>query len=344
MNKILRLEITDKCNQKCKMCWSNNWKHNDMDWESIKNMIQNYSITFPKGTIVLTSREPLLSKWFDKVLDLSKKMNIELKLLTNGTLLNDYYCKLIVNSSINFISVSIHGSEKQHDSIVGVSGSYSKVISGLKLLNEYKNKFDRNDIETRITTVITPNLIDNIEGIVILAKELKTSLRIQHLMWHSDNIKGIHKEIIQKKFDYYDTIIDDFLSESKITSSEVKKLVNNVNDFNKKYNIDIQFYPNLTIEEIDKWYSNESIQFDDAYCDHVSQSIRIRANGDVALCQYIDKCYGNIKENKIDDIITNEEYDKVAEELKNGKLFPICMHCCHLRTISKVSSKKNSKI
>lgn len=29
-DKILRFEITDRCNMRCDMCWSKEWKHNDL--------------------------------------------------------------------------------------------------------------------------------------------------------------------------------------------------------------------------------------------------------------------------------------------------------------------------
>jgi hypothetical protein len=38
--RILRFEITDKCNQRCNMCWSLDWTHKDMDWEYIEKMIK----------------------------------------------------------------------------------------------------------------------------------------------------------------------------------------------------------------------------------------------------------------------------------------------------------------
>ena len=66
--KILRFEITDKCNQKCDMCWSTDWEHKDLEWPFVEKMIIDYSNMYPKGIVVLTSREPLLSSNFEKVL------------------------------------------------------------------------------------------------------------------------------------------------------------------------------------------------------------------------------------------------------------------------------------
>ena len=43
MSRVLRFEITDKCNLNCEMCWSTNWKHEDMEMTTIKKIIEDFS-------------------------------------------------------------------------------------------------------------------------------------------------------------------------------------------------------------------------------------------------------------------------------------------------------------
>ena len=137
MNDILRLEITDLCNLKCKMCWSKNWNHLEMEWRQLKKLVYNFKESGGR-CIVLTSREPLLSKNFNNILRLCSVLAIELKSLTNGTLISDDVAKNIVQCDcLNYIAISLHGNEKHHDEIVGVDGAYSKVISSLNFLNYY---------------------------------------------------------------------------------------------------------------------------------------------------------------------------------------------------------------
>lgn len=345
MRKILRFEITDKCNQKCSMCWSTEWKHNDLEWESVEKIIYDYNSAFPGGTIVLTSREPLLSSSFEKVLKLAKKLGITLKLLTNGTLFTDKNCELIVNSSIDFISISIHGNEKIHDEIVHSSDSYNSIIKGLKKLNFYKEEYNRSDLNIRITTVMNENSFDNIEDIIAVCKQTGSSLRLQHLMWHNSEIKSKHKKVIKKKFGYDDSIIDGFLSNVNFDFDYVIKTIKKTKAICSAENVDLQIYPDLSEDDIFEWYSLKTIDNQrNMYCDHVGESIRMRANGDVSLCQYIDKYYGNGIKQSLHDILLSEEYNKVANDLKSGILFPICYHCCHLRKQEKIMKNNDSKI
>lgn len=345
MNKILRFEITDKCNQKCSMCWSTKWKHNDLKWENIEKIIYDYNDTYPAGTIVLTSREPLLSSSFEKVLKLTKELGITVKLLTNGTLFTDKACELIVNSSIDFISISIHGSEAFHNKIVGTSNSYNLIIKGLNKINDYKKKYNRSDLNIRITTVINENSFDSVEELISICKKTNSSLRIQHLMWHNTEIKNKHKKEIKNKFGYDDNIIDGFLSNAGINCDYVLKTIKKARAICSAENVDLQIYPDLDDDGVLDWYSPESINNQqNMYCDHVSESIRMRANGDISLCQYIDKYYGNGVKQNLHDILLSEEYDKIANDLKSGFLFPICYHCCHLRRQKKAIKNNNSKI
>ena len=41
--KILRLEITDKCNMNCSMCWSTKWNHTEMTWDELHKLIFEYA-------------------------------------------------------------------------------------------------------------------------------------------------------------------------------------------------------------------------------------------------------------------------------------------------------------
>lgn len=340
--RILRFEITDKCNQRCNMCWSLDWTHKDMDWEYIEKMILDYSKCNPNGTIVLTSREPLLSSNIENTLNLAKKLNIQVKLLTNGTLLNDHYCKMIMESTIDFISISIHGSEKEHNEIVRCPNSYQKIIKGLEKLNEYKDKYKK-ELEIRITTVINDKTKDNLDSLIQIAKENKTTLRLQHLMWHPSNIKELHKKKIKEIYNYEDNDIDGFLDDIDIKPEYVIDLINIAEEKCKIHKIPIQIYPELSKEEINNWYAPELKETKkEFFCNHVDESIRIRANGDITLCQYIDKSFGNIKNKSIKELMEDEEYNKIANELKNGNILPICLHCCHLRTKKENNNGKDN--
>ena len=196
-DKILRFEITDRCNMRCDMCWSKEWKHNDLSDKKVEKIIYDFKRNGGK-TIVLTSREPLLSKNFKLVIDICKKENLDLKILTNATLITDEIAKYIIESNVvSFIAISIHGIHEEHDNITGVHGSLKKTIEGIQKLNEYK-RINMTDMpEIRLTTVVSNEVINSIDFIINTAKENLTQLRIQHYMWHPESVKKKHKEYLK---------------------------------------------------------------------------------------------------------------------------------------------------
>lgn len=344
MDKILRLEITDKCNLKCNMCWSCDWKHEDLSYEKLEKIIIDYKEHEENGTVVLTSREPLLSKNFCKVLDLCTRLKLDIKILTNGTLINEDVCKLILNSNVSFVGFSIHGDEKLHDSIVNVKGAYRKTINGIELLDKYRKLYD-NNLKLRITTIFRKELFENIEGIIKIAKKNNTLLRIQHMMWYSDSEKIKNVNEIKNRLNYDDDLIYGFPSSCSLNSEEVKIIMNKANLLSKKYDVDLKFYPELLDDEIVFQYDNDANIKCSGYCDHPSESIRVRANGDVTFCQYIDKKIGNLCISSLDEVIyNNKDYKLMCDEFLNGNLFPICKKCCHYVNKKKYLKNSNYKI
>lgn len=332
-DKILRFEITDRCNMKCKMCWSKEWKHQDLERKKNEKLIYDFKKSGGK-TIVLTSREPLLSSNFKFVVEKCKKEDLDLKILTNATLITDEIAKYMVESNvISFIAISIHGKNEEHDKITGVNGSLKKAIEGIERLNKYRKQKETNFPEIRLTTVISKQIMNSIDFIIDLAKKYNTQLRIQHLMWHPNRIKESHKKLIKEQFGIEDEIIDGFESECNVDGSDIVKLVDYVDKKCKIENIDFQIYPKMTKEEIKKWYDSKCDSvFNNGYCEHVDDSIRVRANGEVSLCQYIDILFGNITDKDLNDIINDKKFIEIGNDLKKGKLFPICNRCCHVES------------
>lgn len=342
--KILRLEITDKCNLKCEMCWSCEWKHNDMQLDELKRIITDYKKKEENGTVVLTSREPLLSLNFTEVLDLCTNLNLDIKILTNCTLMNEMICKKIMESNVSLVGVSLHGDQELHDSIVRVNGAYLKTINGIRLLDEYRRKHNK-DLEIRITTIMRKELYDNINLIMKISKKYNANLRIQHMMWYHDEEKNMNIKMINDRYGYTDYIIEGFPSNTNISCESVSEIIEKSKKLALKYGVDLQVYPELNKNKLREHYSENSSIKHEGYCDHPSESIRVRANGDVSFCQYIDRKIGNLRIDSLDDIIyNNEQYKLMCAEFLDGKLLPVCEKCCHYINEKKFVKNNNYKI
>ena len=51
-DKILRFEITDRCNMRCDMCWSKEWTHNDLSGKKVEKILYDFRKIFIILTII----------------------------------------------------------------------------------------------------------------------------------------------------------------------------------------------------------------------------------------------------------------------------------------------------
>lgn len=329
-DQILRFEITDKCNLRCNMCWSGNWKHQDMSLEQVKSILKSFKKNFNGTKVVFTSREPLLYVNFIEVLEFSKKLDLDIELLTNGILIDESIANSIIEHKISSLCISLHGEPDVHDSIVRKQGATVETIQGLKQLSCKKNNLNSILPSVSIVTVVSKNLYQSLDYVSEIASELASELRIQHLMWFSDNIKKVHKSYIKEKYMIDDTIIDGFPSEPNITGDEVIDILKTAKKICIEKNVSLQIYPELTEEQIRFWYNSDIYLFDNAYCEHSMKSSRVRADGTIPTCQYIDIIHGSLQNSDWETITNNKERSKIFNDLSNNNLLPICSRCCHL--------------
>lgn len=105
MIKRVYLEITDVCNLNCPFC-TNSKGHSFMDLNVIKDHLRkikdvcNYVYLHVLG-------EPLLHPNFEEILNECDSLNLNVQLVTNGTLLSKY-CNILKHQSIRKLSISLH--------------------------------------------------------------------------------------------------------------------------------------------------------------------------------------------------------------------------------------------
>ncbi len=147
------------CNLNCTYCYYlekknlyqdvRNFRMNDeLLEEYTKQYIESQNV--PVVSFIWQGGEPTLMgvDFFKKALKLQKKYangkRIDNVFQTNGTLLNDEYCKLFSDNNF-LIGVSVDGPEKLHDlhrKTNSGAGSFSVVMKGIELLHKYKVEFN----------------------------------------------------------------------------------------------------------------------------------------------------------------------------------------------------------
>lgn len=161
-------KLTYNCNLRCKMCPF--WKRpsQDLSLEQEKAILKQVYNSGAVG-IAFEGGEPLLRNDLEEILAFSRSLPLHTSLITNGTLLEARIDEIAPYIN-GVIYVSLDGLEKTHDAVRGVAGSFRKAVRGISAARE--------KVPVTINTTIMAENIDEIEDMVVLAKELGTKISV----------------------------------------------------------------------------------------------------------------------------------------------------------------------
>lgn len=237
--------------------------------------------------------EPLLIgiDFYKKVISLSKEYSnrITFSIQTNGTLITPEFCQLFKENSF-LVGVSLDGDEATHSRY---RNSYQETIKGINLLKEH-------NVNYNILTVVTDNLVNNIDTVISNLIEHKYLQFIPCI--DKDNQSYLsntsYKTFLKKSFDVYQE------------------------SFQKGNPISIQFFDNLLLR-----YLKRDVQV----CTmkgRCSTQFVIEANGDVYPCDfYVDQSHkiGNILNDNYETMFNS----KINQDFLKESFFdhPKCKSC-----------------
>lgn len=125
--RYLELQITDKCNLKCKHCYIGKPDNNELSIYEIKAVMDEFE-EMQGLRLLITGGEPLMHAGFRKLNAILPEYGFRKILFTNGLLLNK---ELLKELNIDEIQFSIDGMERGHDAIRG-KGTYEIVMNKIK--------------------------------------------------------------------------------------------------------------------------------------------------------------------------------------------------------------------
>lgn len=197
--RLVFVEPTSLCNLKCQMC--DRWKWRIKDKLTTQNLLGIFEELRVLGTkrIVLTGGEPLLRKDIKELIEGINKAGIKPTLYTNGYLFNSEIALRLLENNAD-ISFSLDGFRSStHEKIRGVSGSFSPVIEGVRLLAQRRRDLGKNEETTRIVVNYTIQE-DNVADLELGASKIDKlgADGIRFALVHSPGRLCLKKDSVQK--------------------------------------------------------------------------------------------------------------------------------------------------
>ena len=160
---LSELAVTTRCNLNCRFCY-NSHKDDDLDTENLKGLIDVIALEAKVPSISFTGGEPTLRDDLPHLIRHAKDLGLWTNLITNGTRLTRNYVRILKDSGLDSIQISIEAADPlTHDYLTTVKGSFNRTIIGIKSALESGIKVHTN------TTVNRANR----DSIILLPRFLK---------------------------------------------------------------------------------------------------------------------------------------------------------------------------
>ena len=307
--------MSTSCNFQCMICALHNKRHavKNMDLISlpeIKNVIDELKewgvIQFGIG-----GGEPLLD--LSKLMETLRYANdrgLYTHFVTNGFLLTREVINHYDKIGGGYITISIDGLAKTHDTLRRKKGSFSRCIEALELVKSLKPK----RVAIKITTVLSNSNLDEIVNVVSIAKRFNAPIFIQPYRPPPSELKTI-LELINNKQSHPLWITRENYNKLNHVVDRLIKI--------KKKNPSLIINPYQHLRKIPVYFK-DPLKKSEAMCRNGYTNLLIRPDGNVRFCQLGSGA--NIKNQGLKSIWYSEAFEATRRESLQCRR--ICLFGC----------------
>src|SRR5450755_793359 len=135
--RLIFWELTKGCNLRCIHCRATATElsaPSDLSTEVARDIIDQI-VTVSNPILVLSGGEPLFRSDIFQLARYGTDKGLRVALATNGTLVTKHVARMIVDSGVQRVAISIDGADAlTHDSFRGIPGSFDAAIAGFRNL------------------------------------------------------------------------------------------------------------------------------------------------------------------------------------------------------------------
>ena len=158
--RYLELQITDRCNLRCKHCYIGDASSHELSADQFENILTEFG-EMQGLRVLITGGEPLLHSDFQAINDMLPRFMVRKVLFSNGLLITGV---LLDNLHVDEIQISIDGLEQAHDSLRG-KGSFRRAMDAITLCRG-------KGVEVSVSTMVHKKNLDDIARMDRLFRDL----------------------------------------------------------------------------------------------------------------------------------------------------------------------------
>jgi len=236
--------------------------------------------------------EPLLNKDIFKMVRYASDKGMCVSMLTNGVLLNAEARKGLLDSSLNFMAISMDGASKHTYESIRIGASFETLVESIRLFVKERNNRRLSYPSIDLQMVVTQKNIHEVDAFEKLARDLGVDRAY---------LKSLHIDRSKEDVDYVKNLEKDYFVNS--TTLPTRYVVN------KQGNLELK---------------------DKGLCPQKVRTPVITTDGDVLPCCFDifgEQVLGNIANQRFLDIWNSGKYIDFRRNLAMHRKLPMCANC-----------------
>ena len=166
--RLIFWELTKGCNLRCVHCRATATElsaPSDLSTEAACDIIDQI-VTVSNPILVLSGGEPLFRSDIFQLARYGTDKGLRVALATNGTLVTKHVARMIVDSGVQRVAISVDGADAlTHDSFRGIPGSFDAAIAGFRNLKNL-------GMSVQINTTIARHNAHQLPAVLDLARSI----------------------------------------------------------------------------------------------------------------------------------------------------------------------------
>jgi len=357
-------EPTIRCNLNCKMCYQAGTRLERREELSTEEVLEIYKKLEGKiNEIKIVGGEPFMRADILELVKFWDERQTPVALQTNLTLVTESMIdRLKKFKNIKAFLTSLDGPDKVHNMIRGVPNAFERMIEAVKRIHK-----EMPWVEVSIfSTMLVQDNLDSLYQVCDIAQGLNIgSVQVLFEQVNTSQDVAEAEELLNKKLGWpkssyrINTQVRDGLF-GRVDPAQLKDRLDKIRTYGMKRKCFINFtpynfYKNLetylglknkspylfkmpcrpTVGTNGKLNSSDGVKYSIGRCGDkkifclklLAPELRIVQTGDVVWCDIIEKSFGNLVRQPLEEIWLSKEYQAFRKFLKNGAL-PVCRRCC----------------
>jgi len=326
------MEVTRRCNLRCKMCQYIDWLENvpikkqmegelsTQEWLDVVNQVQRWAL------ITFTGGEAFVRKDFMEILTQASR-KARTHFISNTTMMPEDRAEAVVGLApkrlgglgFNFAGTSIEGPGERHDEIRKMRGAWDRSMKGIRLLRDIRDRSGKKCPMIHVTTVIQQANVDVLHLMPKMVAEVGVDVLnlVTETRMHDLTDLG---EVDPQVYNFED------LTWPRVDRRQLAEALDRTMIEAREAGIELRM-PRMPRAELLDYYDDVRLDLEQYECRNAWNTLFIGRQGDTYPC-WIRKV-GNVREHSLKELWNNATMREFRQTCQK-KLFATCPGCCFL--------------